>query len=217
MTEEEFAQLIAEEHEIRGVEFKPPGLRTDKELRLKVIRAVLGMANLRDGGRIIVGYDEHKSLNDQIGLNEREVESWKDYDALAASINEYANPSVHFNRETQEFRGVIYLIIRVFEFEEIPILCGKDDEIRTIKGRRGTEERKILRRGACYVRSRHKPETSEIPSAEDMRELLELAIDKGVRRFVARAQKVGLIPTFDQAGLESIGEERFKKQLEEGT
>ena len=44
------------------------------------------------------------------------------------------------------------------------------------------------------MRARHKPETSEISSEEEMRELLELAIDKGVEKFVRRAERAGLFP-----------------------
>ena len=73
----------------------------------------------------------------------------------------------------------------------------------------------ILRRGACYVRSRHKPETSEIPSEEEMRELLELAIDKGVRKFVTRAQKAGLFPTDPSTPARPSDETLFEKQIEE--
>jgi hypothetical protein len=36
--------------------------------------------------------------------------------------------------------------------------------------------------------------TSEIPSQEDMRALLDLAIDKGVRKSVAQMRSVGFIP-----------------------
>ena len=51
----------------------------------------------------------------------------------------------------------------------------------------------MLREGACYVRTRRKPETSEIPTQADMRDLLELAIEKGVIRYIEQARRVGLI------------------------
>jgi len=61
MTEEEFAEIIALGREQASVEFKGPGLRTDKHLFAKVTRAVLGMANLRDGGRVVVGIEEQQT------------------------------------------------------------------------------------------------------------------------------------------------------------
>jgi hypothetical protein len=65
------------------------------------------------------------------------------------------------------------------------------------------------------VRARHKPETSEIPSEEEMRELLELAIDKGVRKFVTRAQKAGLFPGIPGKPAPPSDEALFEKQIEE--
>jgi hypothetical protein len=44
-----------------------------------------------------------------------------------------------------------------------------------------------------YVRGRGKPETIEVPTQTEMRELLELAVDKGVQAFLARAGRVGLL------------------------
>src|SRR5688500_11792494 len=55
MTDQEFAELLGLGYESRGVEFKPPGPRSDSYLLAAVARAALGMANLRDGGIIVIG------------------------------------------------------------------------------------------------------------------------------------------------------------------
>ena len=125
-------------------------------------------------------------------------------------MNEFASPSVSFDLEGVSYREGIFVVIRVHEFEDIPILCQKDLQTAG-RGKRDL----ILRRGACYVRSRHKPETSEIPSEEEMRELLELAIDKGVRKFVTRAQKAGLFPPVQGLPAAPADEVLFEKQIEE--
>jgi hypothetical protein len=78
-----------------------------------------------------------------------------------------------------------------------------------------TKTGQILRQGACYVRSRHKLGTSEIPSEEEMRELLELAIDKGVMRFLARAEKAGLYRSIQSPPASPSEEELFRKQIED--
>ncbi len=54
MDDEEFAQRLALGHETRGTEFKGPGLQSDRRLVAQVVRAVLGMANRRDGGSSLV-------------------------------------------------------------------------------------------------------------------------------------------------------------------
>jgi len=205
VTEQDFESLLARGYETNGVEFKGRGNRTDSFMAV-VTRAVLGMANRRDGGLVIIGV-ESDSL-DPVGFDDDEVNTWLSYDELTTRVNEYASPSVRFDLETQAFRGRKFVIIRVHEFEDIPILCAKDYHAPG-KGP------PVLRRGACYVRASHKPETSEIPSEEEMRELLELAIDKGVRKFVTRAQKAGLFPPVPGTAAPPSAEALFEKQIEE--
>ncbi len=205
MTERDFESLLARGYETNGVEFKSRGRRTDSPFLAGVIRAILGMANRRDGGRVIIGV-ESDSLDPE-GFDEDEVKTWMNYDVLAEKVNEFASPSVYFELEAQIFRDRNFVSIRVHEFEDIPILCCRDFH-RPGRGKADL----ILRRGACYVRSRNKPETSEIPSEEEMRELLELAIDKGVRKFVIRAQKAGLFPNLPAPPSD---EALFEKQAEE--
>lgn len=198
MTEIEFAELIAFGREQRGVEFKGPGKRTDKQLLFKVIRAILSMANRRNGGVVIVGViDEHDKI-ELVGLSQAELATWK-YDDLADSIAQYSDPNVNFELEEKDFQNKKFVIITVHEFDDIPVLCKKD-----YPG--------ILRSGACYVRTRRKPETAEIPTQAEMRDLLELATIKSLREFVSLGYSAGLRIS------ESIGEtdtELFNKQLED--
>ena len=204
MTEQELEAILAQGHETHGVEFKGPGKRTNSAFLASVIRAMLGMANHRDGGHVILGIDS-ESL-EPIGLDDDVAASWLNYDALAPAVNEYASPSVSFDVQSLPFRENKIVIIRVEEFEEIPILCRKEFQAPAKKS-------SLLRRGACYVRASHKPETSEIPSEQEMRELLELAIDKGVAKFLARVQKVGLLGA--GVPLKESDSSRFRKQVEE--
>ena len=166
-------------HETSGVEFKGPGPWTDRQLRAQVVRAALAMANRRDGGKVIIGVADNGGVLSPIGLNEDDLNTWR-YDDIAAGIAAYADPSVSFERQVKEYNGNQYIILEVDEFADIPVLC-----------KRGYQD--VLRNGACYVRSRRKPETSAIPTQEDMRDLLELAIDKGVVKYLARAERVGSI------------------------
>jgi len=207
VTDQDLEALLNRGYETHGVEFKGPGKRTDHAFLANVARAVMGMANRRDGGHVIVGV-ESASL-DPVGLEDDQADTWT-FDALAVAVNEYASPSVSFDLETKVYLERKIVIVRVYEFEDIPILCRKNYQRSNVKN-----EPPILRQGACYVRSRHKPETSEIPSEEEMRELLELAIDKGVRKFVTRAQKAGLFPSLQSPTTAPGDEAFFKNQIED--
>lgn len=179
MNIEEFKEIMARGREQRGVEFKQGGSRKDKRLLTKVVRAIIGMANRRDGGYVIVGVSEGES-NIPIfdGVSNEDLFTWTS-DTLADSLAEYADPGVNFDLKIIEFENKKYVAIVVHEFEDIPVICKKDYP-------------DVLRAGACYVRTRRKPETLDIPTQTDMRDVLDLAIEKGVRRFVAQAQASGM-------------------------
>jgi predicted HTH transcriptional regulator len=190
MTEQELAELIATGHEVPGVEFKPPGPRTDAYLFATVTRAVLGMANRADGGLVIVGVDEDAAAGlVPTGLSAQDLPTWS-FDDVTAGLAAAADPFVTIVIEPSEYRGVTLLVIRVHEFETVPVICKR----QFLDPR--NQARQVLRPGACYVRTRRKPETSEIPSQTEMRELLDLGIRKGIRQFLERAAAAGLkLPT----------------------
>lgn len=203
MNEQDLEPLISLGHELPGVEFKAPGLRTDTHLFAKVTRAVLGMANRANGGLVIVGVEEAADGTLRpTGLSPEEVASW-DYDSVTAGLAAAADPFVVVDCEPSQFKGATLLVIRVHEFDTLPVICKKHYD---------TQGKVVLRDGAVYVRTRRKPETSEIPSQTEMRELLDVAINKGVRAFVARAAAAGLelqqlvVPTEDQEFDEELGD-----------
>lgn len=202
-TDAEFDELLALDHELPGVEFKGCGLRSDRRLFPRVVRAVLGMANHSDGGRVILGVPEVNGVLERRGLTDAETESWSNFDHVATLLGNYAEPSIRFDLKVFERDGRRFAIIGVDEFEEVPVICKADEP----PGTRSANEKPVLRRGACYVRSRRKPGTDEVQSYEDMRALIDLAVDKGVHRFVQRATSAG-INVITTSAAERFGEQR---------
>ena len=197
MNETQFREILALGHELSGVEFKGPGLRTDRALFAQVARAALGMSNRRDGGLIVIGVDQEKSGAPlPLGLADSQLTTW-DYDSVADSLDEYADPNVVFELRRISLDGMDFIIIEVAEFADIPVLCSRsyDD---------------VLRRGACYVRPRRKPETTEVASQEDMRDLLDIATEKRLRKFVRQAASAGLLLT---SGSVPDDKDRFDDQV----
>jgi predicted HTH transcriptional regulator len=158
------------------------------------------MANRRDGGRVIIGVEGNDNTLNPVGFSDVDLPAWN-YDDVADQIARYADPSVSFELEVKEYNGGIYIVLEVAEFTDIPVLCKRAYD-------------NVLRNGACYVRTRRKPETTEIPTQADMRDLLDLAIEKGVRRSLEWAQRVGLfIP--QAISPPATDQERFDEQLGE--
>jgi predicted HTH transcriptional regulator len=175
-----FRQILALGHEQTGVEFKSPGPKTDKHLFAKVARATLSMANSRNGGMVIVGVgeeDDGKPI--PLGLEPDDLKTWT-FDDVSDSIAVYADPSVVFEIEEFLFEDRIFVILHIDKFEDIPVICKK-----SYPG--------VLRDGACYVRPRRKPESSEIPSQADMRDLLDLALEIRLRRYLRLSANAGIV------------------------
>ncbi len=185
-----FVQLLMLDYENRAVEFKGPGMRGEHPLSEKVVRAVIGMANLRGGGHVIIGVSDESGKLCRVGLSPEQLESWMRKDEVDSLVNKHADPPIQIDLEQYEHEGKSYVIIIIQEFEDTPIICKQEyTEPRT----KDKADKVILRRGAIYQRSRHKAETAEMTTHSEMREVLELAVEKRLQRFVAQLRSVGLL------------------------
>jgi hypothetical protein len=176
----ELEAVLAGGYELRGFEVKAPGPRSDKHLFAKVTRAALGMGNRRDGGHIVVGIADNDIGAMLPGLDAADLGSWLSYDDVTRRMAEYADPPLRLAIASRELSsGATVVVIEVAEFEDIPHLCKKAFE-------------PVLRQGALYVRPRKVPETSEVASSVEMREVIDLATEKALRAFVGVAGRAGL-------------------------
>lgn len=199
MTSEEFAAIVAAGERL-NVEFKGARARGDKNFN-EVARAVMGMANRLDGGLVIIGVDRTGKIE---GLSPAQLASWSNPDHIRDHLAPRMQPRVYVDVEiVTPASALACVVLAVREFDLVPVLCTQDSHDH--KGEL------VLRKGACYVRSSHTPATTEVADYPAFRELLDLAISKGVRRFVARAVSAGLqvggSPTTEVAD-----EEKFKAQ-----
>jgi predicted HTH transcriptional regulator len=192
MTDAEFNELIAggERH---GVEFKRGFARVDRGPRFcRVVRAVLGMSNRRDGGLVVIGVEDDGT---PAGLSDDELNTWNDRDSLRGAIAPYADPFVDFELEAKTFgdgalAGRHFVILHVRQFDQVPVLCASG----CADGRDA-----ILKVGALYVRSRERVETVEVSTQAQMRELVDLAVDRGIRAWLSRNQAAGITLQFHPA------------------
>jgi hypothetical protein len=180
LSAEEIEAVLQGGHELRGVEVKGPGTATDGPLFAKVMRACISMGNHSDGGHVLVGLDDTNLQGMLPGLEPSAVAAWLDFDTISARMAEYADPPLRFRVDTRKLAtGAVVAVFEVSEFADLPHVCVKD-----YSG--------VLRRGALYVRTRKMPQTAEIASADEMRELLDLATVKRLRAYVTIAERAAV-------------------------
>lgn len=193
-----YRDFIYHGSEERNIEYKSSMSWKDIETKTKVVIACLAMANIPDGGVLIFGVDETPNgIFQANGMKEEDVDSFNQ-DHISAYVNNFADPYVDIkvNKEITE-DGNIFVIIQIQEFNEFPVVCKRE-------GCKG------IHCGAIYTRPRRKIESVPVPSQNEMREIIDLAIDKKMRKIHEDLYKWGI--TNNQTYQES-SEQRFDEQL----
>jgi len=198
MTDADLLELIRA-GERPGVEFKNPRARQDRSFP-QVVKAVLAMANRRDGGIILIGVNDD---GEALGLSPEQLQSWQP-DHVRQAVAPYADPYVYLDVETVAVTAAplanrSFAVIKVSEFDQVPVLCSK--------AANNSDGSPALQLGACYIRTNHMPATSQVAEHSQFREILDLATEKSVRTFLKRAAAVGL-----SGGAPPTDDERFAAQ-----
>jgi predicted HTH transcriptional regulator len=153
-------------------------------MKLQLIKTIMAMANLRDGGIIIIGASESGDSWELTGVQPEHLSTY-DVDDVIDSVNTYASPPVALEVVLVTYRNNNqFLAFRVHEFTDTPIVCKRN----------APDGNKKMAAGEFYVRPLGKPRTTKIASADEMHDLLELAAEKRARRILEVAHRVGFIP-----------------------
>jgi predicted HTH transcriptional regulator len=136
------------------------------------------MTNIRDGGSVVIGVEQKKQGTFELsGMTQADFDSFN-YETISAVVAEYADPYITFSLTKDELQGKRIVIIDVEEFQDIPVVCKKDGS--------------LLKRGKLYTRGLRVPESVEVPSQTEMREILDIAIEKGIRKFFRSISRAGI-------------------------
>ena len=150
------------------------------------------MANLRDGGIIVIGVEQNDSRWMLSGISEADLATF-DADIAADQVNSYISPHAKITMVSFNEEGKKFLAIEVHEFSDIPVVCKKNGP--------------GLMEGAVYIRPPGvRPQTTRVMRAEQMHDLLDLAAEKRSRRFLEVAKRVGMVP-------EETHRQRFDEEL----
>ncbi len=185
MTEAQLLDLIAG-GERTGVEFKGPR-RRDEPSFVEVIKAALGLVNRQDPGYIIIGV---RNDGVALGLAPEQAKTWGDPDLVRQLLLPCGDPPIEISvdvievRSAKDLAGRTFAAITVHPFERIPVFCRVNREHP-----KGVA---YLKKGACYVRGLGLPSTTELAGGEELRELLRVAISRGVHDFLSTARAASI-------------------------
>jgi hypothetical protein len=200
----DYCSEIAASSEDRRREFKSSA--PWNQLKFKITRAALAMANTRGGGLIILGVQDDGQGCSPSGLTAEHLSCYDD-DEVRSLINQYADPYVICSIHRPMIDEKQFIVIDVSEFDELPVICKKaaNDENNKV----------ILQAGGVYIRSYQKPESCLVQSQTEMREMMDIAIERGIRRFLARAEQTGVSLRVQPTHSEQFDQERreFDEQI----
>jgi hypothetical protein len=203
LSAQEIEEALALDRESRWLEVKGPGSRSEDHMVAKVAHAALGLGNLRDGGHIVIGIDDTTIASLLPGLTNEQLASWVAHDDLARKLANYADPPLQFNVGSLELStGAKVAVIEVFEFTDVPHFCARDYG-------------QVLERGALYTRPRRVPETSVVSSAVEMREVVELAIEKRLRAYVETAERARVVISAEPPSTAPSDNEKYDSEAAE--
>jgi predicted HTH transcriptional regulator len=191
---EEYRAIIYAGSEDRNREYKqsfPWERSTHGKTMAKIVRTILAMSNLRDGGHVVIGVEEGISYQ-PTGMHVDHLETFS-YDKVADFVRNFADPYAKFSLDVVHLDGVDFVVISVSGFDEFPVVCR-------------SSYADILAEGAVYTRPRSGcPRSASISRYVDMRELLDLAVERGIRRFLGMQARVRSLGPTDA--------EQFAQQL----
>lgn len=171
----EILELILHGREERNLEYKSG--ENWRDIKLKIIKTILAMSNIRDGGTIVIGVSQSGDSFLPSDVSSTDLDSYSQ-DIITANVNAFADPYSEVIVKKVPHEGKIFVVIQVEEFSELPVICKKDGD--------------GLRKGAIYTRPRRIHETAEIPSQTEARELLDIAAEKSIRSTYARIRRANL-------------------------
>jgi predicted HTH transcriptional regulator len=200
---QELIDLILHGSEERYLEYKRSVSWDDQDTKAKITKCILGMANLRGGGYIVLGVEQRDGNSVPVGMQPDHARSFS-HDKVVPQVNAHAKTSAEIEIKPVPYEGNEFVIIQVREFADVPIICKKDAWVSNNK-------KQILSEGKIYTRSRRMHETVEVSDPDEMREIVDLAVDKGIRHFAERMARTGILSLVT----EPSDAERFDQELGE--
>lgn len=175
-------EILENPNERRTIEFKPSLLwpkqidnsKLGKKIQ-EIIRSILGLSNLRNGGRTILGVEKDSSTGNYTakGMKKKHLPSY-DQDNIYQAVRNFGSPEPRFETLNVEFNSNYFIVFEVQTFHTTPVVCVN---------RRNNLKK--LDNSAIYIRN-DKPETVKVTQPDEMHEVINITVDKQLSLFSSR-------------------------------
>lgn len=169
MTTEELERIIEAQAENQNLDFKADIAWNAQDL----VKDFIAMANVRDGGTIVIGVEEKEGAFNGTGVIEANLKSFK-IDHMKDQLSSYTDPAVEFRMMfPTDLKGNKYVVIKIQPFKEIPIIS------------RSSIPKKLIGNTIYYRNTNKKVESGPISNSNDLRDIIEAAAIKLMQRRTA--------------------------------
>lgn len=144
----------------------------------------IAMANVRDGGAIVIGVTENKGIFTRTGVDDSIAGTYK-VDIMRDQLASYMDPSVdftvHFPIDQDERK---YVFIKIQPFKEVPVIsrCNIPDE--------------LIRNTIYYRNTNKRVESAPVSNSNDLRDIIETSAVRMMQRRKVAGFTVALPETY---------------------
>lgn len=162
MTTQELEQLIEVQTETQNLDFKADMPWSPQDMA----KDFIAMANVRDGGTIVIGVNEVDESFLGTGVSAVNVKTYST-DIMRDKLGRYMDPLPDFRVFTPlDLQGRKYVVIKISPFKDVPVISKTD-----IQGK--------LKGQTIYYRNTNKRvESAPVANSNDLRDIIEAAAVK---------------------------------------
>jgi hypothetical protein len=164
-------RIIANTAEDDNVDAKGPMAFSDAVEKAGLAKDIAAFANSNNGGWLVIGKRQTEPGQFILeGLNDEQAASFETT-VVAQWVNNHFAPEIRLECRRVEHDGRTFIVIRINEFDDVPIICTKrcDDPANSRKP--------ILAVGYIYIRGRN-AESKPLQTQEEFRRLIGTATKK---------------------------------------
>lgn len=169
----DYESLLERGYETQNIDYKESRAWNIKDFA----KHILAMSNIENGGFIIIGMRETQNGYERTGVLYEHIQTY-DIDIMKDQMSIYADPWTNLVMHIHSDKtGKKYIFIKIFEFDEVPVICKKDCN--------ETKQNTIY-----YRNSNRRPESAPISNTSDFKNLLERAAIKLMKKYLKLGLKI---------------------------